>query len=671
MKLAYVDICGFRGYQKRVCFQFADGFTIVDGRNGVGKSTVFDAVEFALTGTISKYQDARASGEGVENYLWWSGPGATAQRYVEVGFRDHAAKIHAVKRTPRDGRSLDIAEVSELLVDRDRAPKSAVEQLCSATIIRDELIAQLSLDLTETDRFALLRDAIGAPDADAWIGRAQRLHSNAASRVKAVQDEVTAANAAVLAARRQIDQARSAIPTTSTINEAAARLREVLRTTAPTESLGDVARARLAELARRTTLLDELSGEALRITETRDGLPKLSEEVKAAKEAYEVARADFEEKQRAIGDAPVSSALSEQARQLEQLVTIGRLLGLRDGGCPLCASEIDHAHFEEGMNAAIAVAKKLDADAVEQAQRERARDSALQTLTRAEDRLKAAETRCAEAQAAITAFEDRCTDAGLQSDPRLLTAEQVELSTIRASITADLRTLETVSLNRLLIRATEDEGAARERVARAEARLGRARIAETRAKAIFDATRRAAAETLDQRLDRVLPLMSELYRRLRPHPIWTDIEYSVRGDVRRFLRLQVGDEVNPQFVFSSGQRRATGLAFLLSINLSIAWSRWRSILLDDPVQHVDDFHTVQLAEVLSHICAGGRQIVCAVEDSALADLMCRRLPTKEQSAGKRITLGTDQDGALAITSEKMIPGLVLRALTSDPRSLSA
>jgi chromosome segregation protein len=60
----------------------------------------------------------------------------------------------------------------------------------------------------------LLRDAIGAPDADEWIGRAQRLHSNAASRVKAVQDEVTAANAAVLAARRQIDQARSAIPTT-------------------------------------------------------------------------------------------------------------------------------------------------------------------------------------------------------------------------------------------------------------------------------------------------------------------------------------------------------------------------------------------------------------------------------------------------------------------------
>ena len=161
---------------------------------------------------------------------------------------------------------------------------------------------------------------------------------------------------------------------------------------------------------------------------------------------------------------------------------------------------------------------------------------------------------------------------------------------------------------------------AEEGVKRAEVRLGRARLAETRAKAIHDAVRRAAAEALDQRLGRVLPLMSELYKRLRPHPIWDDIGYSVRGDVKRFLNLQVGKGINPQFVFSSGQRRATGLAFLLSMNMSISWNRWRSILLDDPVQHVDDFRTIHLAEVLAHLCHSGQQIVCAVEDSALAGL---------------------------------------------------
>src|SRR5205085_9139648 len=141
-------------------------------------------------------------------------------------------------------------------------------------------------------------------------------------------------------------------------------------------------------------------------------------------------------------------------------------------------------------------------------------------------------------------------------------------------------------------------------------------------------------------------LMSELYRRLRPHPIWSDIEYKIRGDVRRFLKLQVGNELNPQFIFSSGQRRATGLAFLLSVNLSLAWSKWRTILLDDPVQHIDDFRSVQLTEVIAQLLAGGRQIICAVEDSALADLLCRRLPISQQDEGQLLTLGPGAAGSL-------------------------
>src|SRR3546814_21018997 len=119
---------------------------------------------------------------------------------------------------------------------------------------------------------------------------------------------------------------------------------------------------------------------------------------------------------------------------------------------------------------------------------------------------------------------------------------------------------ETVRLNAELEQAKKEESRANERLAASQGRTGRARKAEGAAQGLHDAARRAAGETLDRRLDRVLPLMSELYRRLRPHPIWRDIEYSIRGDVRRFLKLKVGDELNPQFLFSSGQRRATGLA---------------------------------------------------------------------------------------------------------------
>jgi hypothetical protein len=241
----------------------------------------------------------------------------------------------------------------------------------------------------------------------------------------------------------------------------------------------------------------------------------------------------------------------------------------------------------------------------------------------------------------------------------------------RQAIAANLRIIDTYSLDQAVARATAEGESATQRVQRAEAGLGWARLADTRAKAIFDAARRSAAETLDERLGRVLPLMSELYRRLRPHPIWTDIDYSVRGDVQRFLKLKVGADINPQFVFSSGQRRATGLAFLLSVNLALAWSRWRSILLDDPVQHVDDFRAIHLAEVLAHLCQSGRQIVCAVEDSALADLMCRHLPSSNLGSGKRVTLGSDNDGALAITEERNVAPFNRRVLVIADQPLSA
>lgn len=55
MKLDFVEIFGFRGFRDKVRVTFGSGFTVINGRNGVGKSTLFDAVKYALTGLIDKY----------------------------------------------------------------------------------------------------------------------------------------------------------------------------------------------------------------------------------------------------------------------------------------------------------------------------------------------------------------------------------------------------------------------------------------------------------------------------------------------------------------------------------------------------------------------------------------------------------------------------------------
>lgn len=141
--------------------------------------------------------------------------------------------------------------------------------------------------------------------------------------------------------------------------------------------------------------------------------------------------------------------------------------------------------------------------------------------------------------------------------------------------------------------------------------------------------------------------------------------------MRRFLKLKVGDELNPQFLFSSGQRRSTGLAFLLSVNMALTWNRWRTIMLDDPVQHVDDFRTVHLAELLAVLVAEGRQVVCAVEDAALASLLCRRMPVKEAGDGRRIVLGPDKDGNLAVEAARDLVPHIASSLLSQSSSAVA
>jgi chromosome segregation protein len=673
MKLAYVDLCGFRGYRKPLRIDFPDGFTVIDGRNGVGKSTIFDAIEFALTGTIAKYGDAKADGETIADYIWWTGEGqAPPDRYVEVGFRDGEVTLPLRRTQLSNAEPGAYRAVSEGLCDTATMPKSSLAQLCAASIIRDEHIAALSLDLTETDRYTLLRGAIGATDAEEWIGRGSRLVSAAGRRTTTAEKEVDAAARELEAAARRIDEIRAGLVDEALVLGAVARLSSLTGSAAPPDQLAEPARATIAEKSRQVEELAALQGAwhvadraKVRIAELR---PVLAAALGVKLEVDAALAAITAEREPEIS----SDALTRQARDLAVLVTLGRRLGMHEGHCPLCDSDLTQIAFENGIATAERHARQLNEQAVEQVARERSRKAAEDAAVAAQERVDQQQRLLLASQETVRQFEQRLSAAGLPPDVVIdqllerLQALSAELERARE----DLRVVETLKLNAALVRARRAEVEAKGAHSRAEQKLGLARRAETRAQALHTAARRAASETLDRRLERVLPLMAELYRRLRPHPIWEDIEYKIRGDVRRFLKLQVGDELNPQFMFSSGQRRATGLAFLLSVNLSLAWSRWRSILLDDPVQHIDDFRSVQLAEVMAQLSAAGRQIICAVEDGALADLLCRRLPIGSVGQAKRVTLGPDHEGALTKLRDYDLTPLPQHALVTAPQRLA-
>jgi chromosome segregation protein len=673
MRLEYIELCGFRGYQKPFRIDFADCFTIIDGRNGSGKSTIFDAVEFALTGTISKYGDAKASGETIADYIWWNGDGPVpSDRYVEVGFRN-GNDILSLRRAQFVSINPQIMKnIQNHLFDAVTAPKSPLPQLCRTSIIRDEHIAAFSLDLKEADRYSLLCDAIGATDAETWVERGAALLNAAKKRVQIAQGEVDLAARGVTAAARRSDEIRAMLVEGELVSAAVARLQLFTGSTETSIQLIEPARGAISEAARKLEELASLEAEWQEAEKARLQLNDRRKAVFEAREAKDQADRKYTDLTTRIEPPANSGLLAQQARDLSTLAALGHKLGLLNGHCPLCASDRTISEFEAGLVLAESYAKQLDAQAVEQAKFEQAKKAASAEVEMAQVNLDRCERAALVCQNVLNSFESRLAATGLPKEVSLAELRERQL-TMRRSLNAardDLRIITTLQLNAELEKASHQEVEAKEIYARAQEKLGLARRAESRAQALHNAARRATGETLDKRLDRVLPLMVELYRRLRPHPLWGDIEYKIRGDVKRFLSLQVGDELNPQFMFSSGQRRATGLAFLLSVNLSLAWSRWQTILLDDPVQHIDDFRSIHLAEVMAQLSASGRQIICAVEDAALADLLCRRLPVEDVKTGKRVTLGPDADGAIVKLKEQNLVPLVRRALVTEAQRLA-
>jgi hypothetical protein len=260
---------------------------------------------------------------------------------------------------------------------------------------------------------------------------------------------------------------------------------------------------------------------------------------------------------------------------------------------------------------------------------------------------------------------------------RVAESLDVELSTqtisqraskIRENIQQLESGLSALESSRALIRITELE---REREAkqlqlkRDQLLVERFRGAQMEAKATADTIRRISGEMVDERLASLLPLLSELYLRLRPHSEWTEIQYLMRGDVKRFLSFEVGSGMNPRFIFSSGQRRALAIAFLLAVHLSRTWTSLSTLVLDDPIQHIDDFRALHLTETLASIRQGGRQVICMVEDRDLADLLCRRLRAESGSEGLRVEMeflpGNGAAVSKTVQVQPMEPRILLTA----------
>ncbi|MDO8354960.1 MAG: AAA family ATPase [Nitrospirota bacterium] len=662
MKLAFIEVAGFRGFKDKTRLDLPGGFVVLTGRNGVGKSTVLDAVDFVLTGTINKYSVKGAKGGGLDEHIWWVGEGTPENQYVSVGFVDGNGEEFVATRSRERGLDIQPNDIVRLLCVGESTAQAWPEILMQTTLIRDETIAALSLDLPEQARAAAVRAAIGGLAGPDHTKRTGTLLETAKAARVAQSERVSEAQAELGRALGALTEARSAAERQADVSEA----ERIIRTFAPDLAAvpGDRAEILLRRIADRKqsipalaealALAEDLEAERLYL-ESESGLA----EIAAARAVEGSARLAKEHaKEKLIEAQRIAAAEQENdafASHMAALLDHGEAVGLQNGHCPLC----DVVRSSEQFTAAIAAVRSNLSVRVARATR------AIEILDQARLAMQQAETMLTEAGQQLRDLEVRRAGISHGIARVVATFSRWELAVPSSEPEAARRLMlqrqeETAQLEHALF--VLEASSAHDRVTALEARLQhlRSRLDEETAKMaavervvetarqIDSAAKEVANQILTEQFDTVMPLLKELYVRLRPHTDWREIETDFGGRVRASLNFTVGDGRNPQFLFSSGQRRAAGIAFLLAIHLSRPWCRLRSLLLDDPVQHIDDYRALNLVEVLSAVRKTGRQVIVAVEDPALADVLCRRLRSTPTEFGRRFEFATANNGSASI-----------------------
>lgn len=356
MRIAFVEIAGFRGVRAPLRIEIPPGFLVITGRNGSGKSTICDAIEFALTGTISKYGAGKERGESIDDYVWWRGYEPADRAHVLIGIQSLDGRLLTIQRDSRGLRMEPNVKLSEYLCDAAGAPADALQQLCRTTIIRDETLAALSVDQTETDRFEFVRAALGTHALDNAARSGRAVEKTIRDILRQAEEEYDRVRNDVALLVEQVSEAKVAAAGADTVQTALAQARELLGlASGELAVILPAARSRVSEIRHRVEGIEELRRSAATLRGRLETVGSAEWQAAVNRQRDDLRRL----RDRLSEFQGTRKELSTKIAQYQQTVlgrtdraalyTHGHALGLQGGKCPLCASPISEQRYRAAL----------------------------------------------------------------------------------------------------------------------------------------------------------------------------------------------------------------------------------------------------------------------------------------------------------------------------------
>jgi len=671
----------FRGFNSPVDIDLNASVVIVQGPNGMGKTSLFDALQWVLLGDLPRLRSARL--KQTDEYIvnaYRAGEQATV--HVQVRLQEQSVRL---TRTGNRSGSLLTWESAEAGTLRGQPAEAALAQAfgggsdldlassLNACGLLQQDAAREVLSSKPRDRFDTFSQLLGLgelADIQQW---AQTGAADAAADLKVAEQEA-------LNAERQV-------------TDTAARLAGLLENAAARPAVADVGR-------RLQTVVETVGFALVQPIEARDDAAAIAAfATTAAREAADVA-AQFRRLSAEAGILPpresedesnvlvearldarrrlaatrvdLQQALDDLHRIQEAQASLARMASavlphVTSPTCPVCGQHVDEDDLRLRLVELEGTLSTTDAQAraTERAQAVNVAESELNAALRAEQDQVAERMRRHQWQQELDRAASRVTAlAATSSSLRLphvpdhfLEALPVldsvaDGATTVAALARELVSAWDASAPSEEARASSDAELARLRLESVQARRERLARSRNEAATLHEAVRQARLDVVRREFARLSPLAQDIYSRLDPHPTFQDIDLvsqlvrSAGTTIAQVRDPLFGVAADPMLVFSSAQANIAAISYVMALNAASSVGA-PVLLLDDPMQAMDEVNVLGFADLCRHV-RRQRQLIVSTHERRFAHLLERKLAPRRP--GERTTavefVGWDRSGPM-------------------------
>jgi DNA repair exonuclease SbcCD ATPase subunit len=681
--IQWVSIENFRGFRAEQTIDLRASATIVSGSNGKGKTSFFDALQWLLVGSLSRLANLanRRSGEYVVNVF--ADPGAQAKVSAELHLDERIVTLTRIgdhretvlhwaegQQTFSAGQA-EQALCEALLGDPEMSLK---DTLLTSGVLQQDVVRAV-LEDEPKNRYRHMATLLGLEEIAGFEDDAKRQSDDQGRLAKRVREDHAAAEQRLRSAEVDLARVQQRLGSQPELIQAKLHLEAELSKTAtsfeinelPSQAADAVALVQVARGVRATA--DRLLAEDAVLREREASLPTAdAKRLEMTQSAEEAAVTEQVEAQRAFEQTlKLQQEAERRASHLTELATLA--IPLLGKSCPVCEQPIDaggvEAHLRELIEASGEDLPVLVKATETSKQRVVSLDESVKIVKGQREELQSALKQAAQVAAARRRWRMDCEE--LASSSALLRRDakdevasakidaltQVRVSADQLAATAEqlASLLGTSGLAEEVERQRDQVKILRQTVSELADQAARVSQLAEEARTLSEAATRAITGVTRDRFASLQPLVDDIFARLAPHPAFTALGFEMGVSYRAgvadpFVKdPESGVTRDPLLVLSSSQANVAALTYFLALSWAADAGALPFLLLDDPLQSMDDVNALGFSDLCRHI-RRRRQLVVSTHEERLASLLERKLTPRSSEARTRVVrfTGWDREG---------------------------